>query len=138
MDLLEQAARQGNPNAQHELGNAYDSGISGLRKDMKKAAYWSEKAARQGDSAAQVNTCIAYLVRRGRRPGHRGGHVLARARGEERGTRERSTTWELSIGTAMAARRDLGLARYWLEVAAERGIEDAKEALAELGKSGGT
>ena len=132
MDLLEQAARQGNPDAQHELGNAYDSGTSGLRKDMKKAAYWSEKAAEQGDSAAQVNTSIAYLYGAGVVQ-----DIEVAMSWLDRAVKSGDAGAEYNLGVVYqfgdGRPKDLGLARYWLELAAERGIEEAKEALGEFG-----
>lgn len=136
MDLLKQAAMQGNPDAQHELGNAYDSGTAGLRKDLKKAAYWSERAARQGESAAQVNTSIAY---------HYGAGVVRDTEVAmtwlDRAVKSGDAGAEYNLGVVYqygdGRPQDLSLARYWLELAAERGIEEAKEALAKLEKTGG-
>ena len=127
---------QGNPDAQHELGNAYDSGTAGLHKDLKKAAFWSEKAARQGASAAQVNTSIAY---------HYGDGVVQNTEVAmtwlDRAVKSGDAGAEYNVGVVYqfgdGRPQGLGLARYWLELAAERGIEDAKEVFAELGESSG-
>ncbi len=56
------AAEQGNPYAQNQLGNLYQSGL-GLAKDDARAAQWFRKAADQGLPVAQFN--LAWMYRSG-------------------------------------------------------------------------
>ena len=48
------------------LAAAYDDGI-GIRKDDKAASYWYEKAALEGDAAAQFITGRRYETGTGRK-----------------------------------------------------------------------
>ena len=45
--------------AQSNLGFMYDTG-NGVKKDYKKALYWYEKAAEQGDAFAQNNLGVMF------------------------------------------------------------------------------
>ena len=131
LDLLEQAAMQGNPDAQSELSLDYDQGTPGLGKDLKKAAYWSEEAARQGDETAQINTFIAYYY----------GDGVARNTETalswlDRAVKSGAAGAEYYLGLIYqhgeGRPRDPALARYWLDQAAEHGIEEARKALEEI------
>ena len=131
LDLLEQAARQGNPNAQSDLSGVYDEGAPGYPKDLKKAAYWSEEAAKQGEASEQRNTAIYY---------YNGDGVAVDL--------EKSNAWlDRAVKSGFVdAEYDLGyvyrygegvpedpaLAQYWFRQAAERGHAEAAEALAEM------
>ncbi|MEK8020884.1 MAG: tetratricopeptide repeat protein, partial [Candidatus Parabeggiatoa sp.] len=56
---LEKSAKQGNVDAQYNLGIAYLNG-KGIAKDYEKAADWWRKAAEQGNANAQNNLGVAY------------------------------------------------------------------------------
>ena len=51
-------AEQGDPQAQSNLGIAYENGY-GVEKSYLKAAYWYTKAAKQGNATAQLNLGLA-------------------------------------------------------------------------------
>lgn len=53
-DSLIPAAEKGDVEAQASLGLTYSFGL-GVEKDYKLAAYWYEKAAKQGNALAQVS-----------------------------------------------------------------------------------
>jgi hypothetical protein len=57
--LVEQRARQGDPEAQHDLAVLYATG-EGRPQDMKEAAYWFREAAIQGIPGAQYNLGVLY------------------------------------------------------------------------------
>lgn len=57
--LVEQRARQGDPEAQHDLAVLYATG-EGRPRDMKEAAYWFREAAIQGVPGAQYNLGVLY------------------------------------------------------------------------------
>lgn len=61
VELLLQAAKSDNINAQDALATHYFMGI-GIEKDFKKAVYWAEKAAKKGDPEAQyhLGSCYEY------------------------------------------------------------------------------
>lgn len=48
------AAEEGQPDAQYMLGMACLEGLGGEKKDLEKAKEWFLKAAKQGDTRAQV------------------------------------------------------------------------------------
>lgn len=57
--LVEQRARQGDPEAQHDLAVLYATG-NGRPQDMREAAYWFREAAIQGVPGAQYNLGVLY------------------------------------------------------------------------------
>jgi hypothetical protein len=59
---FEQAARQGNSDAQYNLGVMYENG-QGIEQDYARAAYWYELAAEQGHARAQYQ--LGNLYREG-------------------------------------------------------------------------
>ncbi len=61
--LLEKAALGDNRIAMHDLGHYYADGVDGSAPDMKKAAYWFEKAAKRGVVDSQFN--LGYLYQGG-------------------------------------------------------------------------
>ena len=58
------AAKQGNADAQYNLGVMYDNG-RGVPQDYKEAAKWYQLAAMQGHASAQHNLGVMYEVGRG-------------------------------------------------------------------------
>src|SRR6185312_363888 len=58
----QQAAEQGDAQAQYNLGQCYRLG-TGVEKDEQKAVEWYQKAAEQGDAQAQYN--LGQCYRRG-------------------------------------------------------------------------
>lgn len=61
---LRQAALQGSPSAQDQLGNRYYLGL-GVKRDPRRALQWYEKAANQGYSHAQFRLSEMYYLGRG-------------------------------------------------------------------------
>ena len=57
---FEQAAKQGNADAQYKLGVMYENG-QGVEQDYRRAAQWYEKAALQGHAQAQYQLGNLYL-----------------------------------------------------------------------------
>jgi hypothetical protein len=53
IELLQQAAVQGDKEAQFDLGYIYWSGSKGVPNDYSKAAEWIQNAAHQGHATAQ-------------------------------------------------------------------------------------
>jgi len=56
----QRAARQGNADAQYNLGIVYAVGRLGVDKDLQTAKMWWRKAAMNGDGMAQYNLGILY------------------------------------------------------------------------------
>jgi TPR repeat protein len=62
--LLERA-RNGDADAQFELGKNYETGRIGLPKDLSQAQYWYRKAADQGDPYAEASLGILFNFGKG-------------------------------------------------------------------------
>src|ERR1700683_5287275 len=62
--LLERA-RDGDADAQFELGKNYETGRVGLPKDISQAQYWYGKAADQGDPYAEASLGILFNFGKG-------------------------------------------------------------------------
>ncbi len=62
--LLERA-RNGDADAQFELGKNYETGRIGLPKDLSEAQYWYRKAADQGDAYAEASLGILFNFGKG-------------------------------------------------------------------------
>ncbi len=62
--LLERA-RNGDADAQFELGKNYETGRIGLPKDFSQAQYWYRKAADQGDPYAEASLGILFNFGKG-------------------------------------------------------------------------
>ena len=136
LSLLMQAAEQGNPEAQSELAGIYRKGAPGFKKDLTKAAYWSEEAAKQGHGTEYRAMAFYYLHGEGvPRDISKAISWLNRA------VKIGSADAEYDMGTLYRSGEriyeDLELARYWFLRAAERGHEAAAEALAGIGASDG-
>lgn len=58
-EILEPMAREGNVNAQYNLGRMYAKG-KGVSRDFAKAVHWFRKAADQGYVSAQYNLGVMY------------------------------------------------------------------------------
>ncbi len=133
LDLLERAARRGNPTAQSELAGVYDEGAPGYPKDLKKAAYWSEEAAKQGDETEQRITAIYYFNGEGvPRDIDKANAWLDRA--VKSGLADAEYDLGITYRYGEGVPKDLALARYWFGQAAARGDTEAAEALAEMGE----
>jgi TPR repeat protein len=57
--VFQKAARLGDPYAQTNLANLYDSG-KGVRLNQPRARYWYRRAARRGVAEAAYNLAISY------------------------------------------------------------------------------
>lgn len=62
--LLERA-RNGDVDAQFDLGKNYETGRIGLQKDLAQAQYWYHKAADQGDPYAEASLGILFNFGKG-------------------------------------------------------------------------
>jgi len=61
VDVLESMARQGNPQAEYELGLRYESGAWDVEQDDAKALEWITKAANDGNHRAMKTLADIYL-----------------------------------------------------------------------------
>lgn len=62
VEWLQKAAKQGDAEAQYNLGSIYYYGVEGVPKDEKKAFPLFEKSANQDDPDAQYNLGLMYYL----------------------------------------------------------------------------
>lgn len=62
LGYFEDAAKQNSAKAQFFIGNFYESGLGGLKKDLVKARQWYELAAKQGVALAQATLGSYYQM----------------------------------------------------------------------------
>lgn len=62
--LFREAAELGHAGAMREIGNAYAAGAGGVRRDLREAMRWWERAAKRGDPVANFN--LGRTLERGR------------------------------------------------------------------------
>ena len=125
---LKRAAEGGHARAEVELGNALYDGARGLIKDWERSNYWTQLAAEEEDSAAQVNLSIAYLFGEGvvRNIDTSMYWLLKALRNGDVGA-EYNLGLNYLEGEGLPMDKELG--RYWLRRAAARGDEDARKVL---------
>ena len=134
VNRLRNAAEQGNPSAQFNLGYAYYQG-QGVKKDYAQAIYWYRKAAEQGHAAAQCNLGCAYSQGQGVKKDKSEAFVWFR-KAAERGHADA----QFQIGTMYAKGKGVEAnaveAFNWYLKAAKNGSTDAQLELASVYQQG--
>lgn len=132
-DLL-QRARNGNPNAQHELGLRYLTGV-GFEKDTLQSLYWVNRAAQQNHTTANYNMGVFYLNgwKIDWNPFKAFEHFMFAAQSG-------MPLAQYAVGVIytenLVVQRNLNMAYYWMEKASKNDIEEADEVLAKLEEKG--
>lgn len=120
---LEQAARAGNRQAQHDLGAHYAAGRL-VEQDFARAAYWFHEAAIRGVANAQYN--LGVLFQQGL--GVKADPALAVQwynRAAENGHVEAQYNMGVAYADGIGVKRDIPKAVHWFERAASAGISRA-------------
>ena len=120
LKLWVQAADQGLPVAQYNLGVMYDIG-KGVKKSAEKAAEWWLKAAELGHVSAQFNMGSMYAQGRGVPQDE-----LLAAKFYELAAKQGDTEAQVNLGVLYDKRREDGRAFDWWLKAAERGDPEAQ------------
>jgi TPR repeat protein len=124
VNRLRNAAEQGNPSAQFNLGYAYYQG-QGVKKDYAQAIYWYRKAAKQGHAAAQCNLGCAYSQGQGVIKDYAQAIYWYR-----KAAKQGQANAQFNLGLAYAdgegVKKDKSEAFVWFRNAAERGHADAQ------------
>ncbi|HCA5038924.1 TPA: sel1 repeat family protein [Acinetobacter baumannii] len=60
--VIQEQAKNGDSQAQYNLGLMYKKGVNGVNIDLEKAIYWYKKAIEQGDDDAKYNLAIIYAT----------------------------------------------------------------------------
>jgi tetratricopeptide (TPR) repeat protein len=131
MRWYREAADQGKPSAQNNIGDLYYYGW-GVAKDYGEALRWYHKAADQGNAVAQFNIGTLYENGTGAPQDYAEAarwYLRAADQGNANGQFAVGMAYHLGLGVP----RGDSQARRWFALAAAQGNEDAKEWLARLG-----
>lgn len=130
-EVVKQSAEAGNQSAQLMLGTMYEDGLGGLTSDLRKAAYWYEKAARQGYPKAQYNLGLLYEDGRGVKQDYQQAAYWYSKAAEAGFTEAQNNLGVLYVmGNGVA--KDLTRAEQLFSAAASQGNVNAKRNLAML------
>ncbi|MBM3553624.1 MAG: sel1 repeat family protein [Alphaproteobacteria bacterium] len=128
---LEKSARQGNSQAQLQLGNLYLKG-AGVARNFMQARKWLETAANNGDAFAMHNLAVLYSGGEGRKPDHvRASDWFRRA--AECGVVDSMFNLGLAYADGLGVEKDLIQAYAWFSLAASRGDAKAARRRKEIG-----
>lgn len=130
---LEKMAKQGDLDAQYDLGHCYENGI-GVAKDTKKAVYWYTKAADKGLANAQDRLGYCYNYGRGvAKDLNKAFEYYSKAanQGHAKAQSNLGTFYRYGEGIE----KNLDKAIYWYKKAADQGYQPAKKFLSELESS---
>ncbi len=131
--LKQEAALQGDVQAQFELGNMYLKG-QGIPQNIIKAQQWFEKAAEQGLPAAQFNLGLIYELGSGTSMDLEKA-VWWYTKAAEQGDADAQFALSICYGHGKGVQRDKKEAIKWCTRAAEQGNYNASRCLKELGIS---
>jgi TPR repeat protein len=123
-----EAAIQGLPNAQYNLGVLYERGL-GVREDETRALLWYHSAAEQGHPLAQYNLGVLYAAGRGV-PLSYAEAAYWFEQAAERGVPAAAYNLGVLVEGGLGRTRDMEAARAWYEKARELGHVGAGQRLA--------
>ena len=124
LERIRQAAKDGDPFAQFELGYAFEWG-NGVEQDFKKSAEFYAKAAKQGHSAAEQNLLLQHISGQAkfRRPGAAFSKIKTLAEG---GDRDAQNNLGLCFQFGYGTKQDYAKAMIWFRRAADSGCATAQ------------
>lgn len=127
IDVLKKAAKQGDAEAQYQLGHCYYSG-DGVEESHLEALKWFRKAAEQGFARAQCELGNCYCTGNGIEENHTEAfkwYRKAAEQGDAEGQYQLGYCYYFGIGV----NPDDEKAKKWLQQAVEQGNEEAQEML---------
>lgn len=122
-----QAAQQGNPTAQNNLGNCYENG-NGVKKNVEEAVKWFRLSAASGNDYGQLNLGDCF----------RDGHKKYIGEHWEKDTDAGYYSWAYKLGYhkvsdySIVIEQNLDSAKYYWQLSAAQGNETAKERLQKI------
>jgi uncharacterized protein len=123
-ERIRQAAKDGDPFAQFELGLSFDFGTYG-EQDFQKAADFYAKAANQGHRTAQGNLLLQHVL--GQAKAYQPAVVFVQLKNRaESGDREAQNNLGLCFQFGYGTVQDYGEAAVWFRRAAEGGLATAQ------------
>lgn len=131
LSRLKQVAEAGYAPAQFYLAKLYETGVSGVVKNIAEARRWTERAAEGGDRSAMHNLAL-YEFR-----GEGGPQDLAAAarwfkKAAEAGVVDSQYNLALLYETGSGVEKDLGEAYKWFSIAAQGGDAQARASAVDL------
>jgi len=125
LENLRARAEQADPDAQNELGNAYNEGQAGLKQDYAEALKWYRRAAGKGFALAQYNLGLAYELGHGV-PADEQQAFRYYLQAAEQGYAAAQFNVGNMYANGRGTGRDLFEANLWFKQAAEKGIVEAQ------------
>ena len=129
------AAKQGNAEAQYNLGVCYEYG-EGVENDMKEAVKWYRKAAEQGFTDALNNLGACYANGNGVE-----NDMKEAVKWFRKAAEQNDAVAQFNLGVSYekgdGVEKDMNEALNWYRKAAEQGEENAKSALERLTQQAG-
>ena len=129
---LRQAAVNGDPIAQYEVGTRYAAGL-GVAADLAQAAQWFSRAAARGLAAAQFRLAAMYERGQGTAADVEKARIWYQRAAEQGHVKAMHNLAVLSVN---GGRTDYSGAAKWFAEAAERGLADSQFNLAVLHQNG--
>ena len=129
-----QSAKQGNADAQFNLGLMYESG-RGVRQDYTKAVQWYRKAAGQGHAKAQYNLGGMYANGKGVLQNLVQAEQWYR-KAAEQGIAEAQYNLGVMYDNGQGVRQNYKIAKEWFGKACDNGIQLGCDAYRELNQAG--
>ena len=123
----EKAAKEGDANAQNNLGDCYYFG-RGVQQDYAKAVYWYEKSAEQGKAYAQNSLGVCYYFGRGVQQDYAQA-VFWYEKSAEQGDADAQFMLGVCYDLGQGVQQDYAKAVYWYEKSAEQGDANAQNNL---------
>lgn len=124
LERIRQAAKDGDPFAQFELGIAFEYGI-GVEQDFRKAAEFYAKAAEQGHRAAEHNLLLQHIS--GQAKIHNPAPVFSKFKiRAEAGDRDAQNNLGLCFQFGYGTQQDYAQAMVWFRCAADSGLATAQ------------
>lgn len=128
IEELKQRAKQGDPWAQHTLGDMYRKG-TGISKNLKKAHKWIKKAAEQGLAHAQLTLGLMYTDKNIE-------NYTEAWRWIKKAAEQGLPQAQLTLGFMYYTKKNYEEAYKWIKKAAEQGIPQAQLLLGHIYQRG--
>lgn len=127
VQTMEAAAKKGNVEAQFNLARHYSESTNPI--DMKKAFEWYQKAAEQGDVAAENNLAVCHVLGKGTPKDEKTGFALHQ-KSAAKGLATAQDNLGACYGNAIGTIKNNALSFYWHQKAAAQNLASAQNNLA--------
>lgn len=124
LSAVRKAAENGDPNAQYSLAVLYSYGANGVAQDYRKAAYWYQKAADQGDALAEQELGELYYKGQGLPQDYARAIYWVRKAANQG---DAAAQWDLGLAylSGKGVQQSNSEAYFWLDIAASLEASDS-------------